>query len=44
MLRDEITPTDRVFVRGNLGFPDKSILQNADAWALEIDGVAEPAR
>lgn len=42
VLRDEITPTDKVFVRGNLGFPDKSILADADAWALAIDGVAKP--
>ena len=42
VLRDEITPTDKVFVRGNLGFPDKAILKDPDAWSLEIDGVANP--
>lgn len=41
-LRDEITPTERFFVRGNLGFPDASILEDPDAWSLEIDGVANP--
>ena len=35
VLRDEITPTDRIFVRGNLGFPDKSILADAKHQRLE---------
>ncbi|MGK0157914.1 MAG: sulfite oxidase [Neolewinella sp.] len=37
-----ITPSGRVFVRGNLPFPDPSILDDRDAWQLEIAGVASP--
>ena len=37
-----ITPTDKVFVRGNLPFPDGAILEDRDAWTLAIEGVARP--
>ncbi len=36
-----LTPTDKVFVRGNLPFPEASILDDRDAWSLEVAGVAE---
>lgn len=41
-LRGPITPTNRIFVRGNLPFPDPSILTDRDAWAVEVSGVANP--
>ncbi|MFT7167633.1 MAG: sulfite oxidase [Paracoccaceae bacterium] len=37
-----ITPTDKVFVRGNLPFPPASIIEDRDAWSLEVAGVANP--
>ncbi|MEM6571569.1 MAG: sulfite oxidase [Planctomycetota bacterium] len=41
-LRGLITPTDKIFVRGNLPFPDASVLEDRDAWKLEIGGVGSP--
>ncbi len=37
-----ITPTDKVFVRGNLPFPDGALVENPDAWSVAIEGVARP--
>ncbi|MEM9382801.1 MAG: sulfite oxidase [Planctomycetota bacterium] len=41
-LRGLITPTEKIFVRGNLPFPDASVLEDRDAWKLEIGGVGSP--
>lgn len=37
-----LTPTSLFFVRNNLPMPDRSIVENADAWELEITGVKNP--
>jgi DMSO/TMAO reductase YedYZ molybdopterin-dependent catalytic subunit len=37
-----VTPVDRVFVRGNLPFPDPSILNDRNAWSVQIGGVKSP--
>lgn len=39
-----VTPTDHVFVRGNLPFPPESILNDADGWELEVAGVGSPRK
>lgn len=39
-----ITPNDQLFVRNNLPPPDAAILKDRDAWVVEIDGVAKPAK
>ena len=39
-----VMPTDRLFVRNNLGAPDASITANPDAWTIEIDGVTSPKK
>ena len=39
-----ITPNDQLFVRNNLPPPDAEILKDRDAWVVEIDGVAKPAK
>jgi sulfite dehydrogenase len=36
-----VTPEDILFVRNNLS-PDPAMVQNRDAWRIEIDGVAQP--
>ncbi|MEM8711451.1 MAG: sulfite oxidase, partial [Planctomycetota bacterium] len=41
-LQGAITPTDKIFVRGNLPFPDASIVDKADAWSVSIEGVKSP--
>lgn len=40
--RGLITPTDKVFVRGNLPLPSASILDDRAAWSFEVSGVANP--
>lgn len=40
--RGLITPTDKVFVRANLPFPEATVLDDPDAWSFEITGVASP--
>ena len=37
-----ITPVNKMFVRGNLPFPDASILNDRNAWKVEIAGVKSP--
>lgn len=37
-----VTPTDRIFVRNNLGPPPASVLEDRDAWCIEVTGVANP--
>lgn len=37
-----ITPSDQLYVRNNLPPPDASIVANADAWVVAIDGVKNP--
>ena len=37
-----VTPVDKVFVRGNLPFPPASILDDRNAWKVEIEGVKTP--
>lgn len=39
-----VMPTERLFVRNNLGAPDASITANPDAWEVEIDGVTSPKK
>jgi DMSO/TMAO reductase YedYZ molybdopterin-dependent catalytic subunit len=39
-----VMPTERLFVRNNLGAPDASITENPDAWTVEIDGVSNPKK
>jgi sulfite dehydrogenase len=39
-----VMPTDKLFVRNNIGAPDASITANPDAWAIEIDGVTNPKK
>ncbi|MEC8511578.1 MAG: sulfite oxidase [Planctomycetota bacterium] len=40
--RGLVTPTDKVFVRGNLPLPPASILDDRAAWTVEVGGVANP--
>ncbi|MEM7135971.1 MAG: molybdopterin-dependent oxidoreductase [Myxococcota bacterium] len=37
-----VTPVSRFFVRNNLPMPSQEIISRADAWELEVDGVAKP--
>jgi len=37
-----ITPSRELYVRNNLPPPDASILDDRDAWAIEIQGVKQP--
>ena len=39
-----ITDTDILFVRNNVNPPDASVVQNPDAWQVEIDGVTKPMK
>ncbi|MGE0874067.1 MAG: sulfite oxidase [Burkholderiales bacterium] len=39
-----ITASDILFVRNNLGAPNASIVANADAWEVQIDGVVNPRK
>ena len=36
------TPTDRLFIRNNLQAPDASIVEDRNAWSIEIAGVKNP--
>ncbi|MCM5571591.1 sulfite oxidase [Burkholderiaceae bacterium FT117] len=38
-----ITDTDRLFLRNNLAAPNASIVENPDAWKIQIEGVTSPA-
>ncbi|TXL65286.1 SorT family sulfite dehydrogenase catalytic subunit [Zeimonas arvi] len=38
-----ITDVERLFLRNNLGAPNAAIVENPDAWKIEIDGVTSPA-
>lgn len=40
--RGLVTPTDKVFVRGNLPLPPASILDDRAAWTIDVGGVANP--
>lgn len=40
--RGLVTPTDKVFVRGNLPLPPASILEDRASWSIEVGGVANP--
>ena len=42
LLNGLVTPSDQLFVRGNLGFPNESILEDRDGWTLEVEGVGSP--
>lgn len=37
-----ITPDDELFVRNNLPTPDPKVLDDPDAWVVEIEGVGKP--
>lgn len=37
-----ITPSRELYVRNNLPPPDESVLDDRDAWAIEIQGVKQP--
>jgi len=37
-----LTDNDVLFLRNNLSAPSNSIVANADAWSVEIDGVTNP--
>ena len=37
-----ITDNEALFLRNNLGAPSASVVENADAWRVEIDGVTSP--
>lgn len=37
-----ITPLDRLFIRNNVTPPSEDIVKNADAWQVQIEGVANP--
>lgn len=37
-----ITPSEQLYVRNNLPPPDASIVANADAWSVSIEGVKNP--
>jgi len=37
-----ITPASQLYVRNNLPAPDAAILDNRDAWTVEIEGVKRP--
>ncbi|WP_322998562.1 sulfite oxidase [Castellaniella sp.] len=39
-----ITPSNRLYVRNNLTPPSADIVKDPDTWALEISGVAKPAK
>jgi DMSO/TMAO reductase YedYZ molybdopterin-dependent catalytic subunit len=39
-----ITDTDILFVRNNVNPPDAAVVQNPDAWQVEIDGVTKPMK
>ncbi|HMN21596.1 MAG TPA: sulfite oxidase [Ottowia sp.] len=39
-----LTPTDCLFVRNNLNPPSADIVKDREAWAVEVTGVAKPAR
>jgi sulfite dehydrogenase len=39
-----VMPTDKLFVRNNIGAPNASITENPDAWMIEIDGVTNPKK
>ena len=41
LLDDDITPTDRAFVRNNGDLPRRAREQDAEGWALVIDGEVE---
>lgn len=37
-----LTDVDRLFLRNNIAAPNASIVENPDAWQIEIDGVTRP--
>lgn len=37
-----ITPADRLYIRNNLPPPDVSVMNNPDAWPVDIEGVKQP--
>lgn len=37
-----ITPAQQLYVRNNLPAPDAAILENRDAWTLNVEGVKQP--
>lgn len=37
-----ITDTDVLFLRNNIAAPNAAIMQNPDAWQIQIDGVTNP--
>lgn len=37
-----VTPLDRLFVRNNVSPPSADIMEDPDAWTLEIEGVESP--
>lgn len=39
-----VTPTKHLYVRNNLNPPSEDIVQDPDAWAIEISGVGQPMR
>lgn len=38
-----ITDVERLFLRNNIAAPNAAIVENPDAWKIEIDGVTSPA-
>ena len=39
-----VTPTNQLYVRNNLPTPPESIVADRDAWAVQIEGVKNPAK
>jgi sulfite oxidase len=39
-----VTPNKLLFVRNNLAVPDESVVANADAWEVSIEGVKNPRK
>ncbi|MGV3494435.1 MAG: sulfite oxidase [Ramlibacter sp.] len=37
-----ITPADRLYIRNNLPPPDVSVVNNPDAWSVDVEGVKQP--
>ncbi|MDL5032085.1 sulfite oxidase [Pelomonas sp. APW6] len=37
-----ITPAQQLYIRNNLPAPDAAIVENRDAWTLDVEGVKQP--
>ena len=43
LLNDDVTPTDRHFVRNNSGVPERAVKRDLHGWKLRIDGEVHKA-